>query len=233
MASSALTLTLLRHGETDYNSLGIVQGQGVNGPLNQTGYAQAAGVGRMMRLSAVDIASVSYSDQVRTQESAAGFIRGYHGLPCSDDDRSIPALEQADIYSSLRERAKGAQEGRLNNLSLGEAENLDAEENRPPRLWESQEDVCKRLRVFMAEFLSKNKEGHHLVVTHGGCVRIFVRDIFQLAGDNPVKVYNSSTTTVSILVKNDEPTFENATLLSDIGDLKYIPPELVTTRSDH
>jgi len=77
---------------------GSVQGQGVNGPLNQTGYAQAAGVGRM-KLKTVDIASVSYSDQVRTQESAASFIRGYHGLPCSDDDRSIPASEQADMYS--------------------------------------------------------------------------------------------------------------------------------------
>lgn len=36
-----LTLYFVRHGQTDYNKSGIVQGSGIDSSLNETGYAQA------------------------------------------------------------------------------------------------------------------------------------------------------------------------------------------------
>lgn len=35
------TFYFIRHGQTDLNLKGIVQGRGVNSPLNETGLAQA------------------------------------------------------------------------------------------------------------------------------------------------------------------------------------------------
>ena len=38
---STKKLFIVRHGETDFNKLGIVQGSGVDSPLNETGLEQA------------------------------------------------------------------------------------------------------------------------------------------------------------------------------------------------
>lgn len=35
------TVWIIRHGETELNALNIVQGQGINAPLNNTGHDQA------------------------------------------------------------------------------------------------------------------------------------------------------------------------------------------------
>ena len=52
-----MTLThlfLVRHGETDYNRKGIVQGRGVDTPLNEKGLQQAQALARRMTDEAID-----------------------------------------------------------------------------------------------------------------------------------------------------------------------------------
>jgi len=47
-------LFLVRHGETDYNRKGIVQGRGVDTPLNEKGLQQAQALARRMTDEAID-----------------------------------------------------------------------------------------------------------------------------------------------------------------------------------
>lgn len=39
-------VTFVRHGETDYNAKGILQGQGIDAVLNNKGIKQAKSIGR-------------------------------------------------------------------------------------------------------------------------------------------------------------------------------------------
>lgn len=68
---------LVRHGETDYNRLGIVQGQGVNPPLNETGRRQALQF--LNRYGCVPFDVVFTSTLLRAQQSVEGFVQ--KGIP--------------------------------------------------------------------------------------------------------------------------------------------------------
>lgn len=48
-SSTSQLLFLVRHGETDMNKVGRLQGRGVNAPLNGAGLEQAQGLGRFVR----------------------------------------------------------------------------------------------------------------------------------------------------------------------------------------
>lgn len=67
---------IIRHGETDFNKLGIVQGSGVNQPLNETGVKQALGFYKMYKQ--VNFNKIYTSALVRTQQSVLPFIEAGH-----------------------------------------------------------------------------------------------------------------------------------------------------------
>ena len=206
------------------------------------------GVGgsRLLRSGNAPLRSITSSDMVRTKETLSGFLRGYGGAS-SDEleaDRSFPLdSAHAPLVSfdpRLRERAKGAQEGRLNNMSLAEAEELDRLEGVPAKFHETDSVLQARLAMFVNELVNRHTEdgepvaSEHLVVAHGGCIRVFLRDIFKVNGGLEVKVWNSSVTTVHLAVTRIDGKCVWRVELGEggIGDTSYIPPALVTTRSD-
>eukprot|EP00520_Triparma_pacifica_P002456 CAMPEP_0118638358 /NCGR_PEP_ID=MMETSP0785-20121206/3637_1 /TAXON_ID=91992 /ORGANISM="Bolidomonas pacifica, Strain CCMP 1866" /LENGTH=105 /DNA_ID=CAMNT_0006529593 /DNA_START=56 /DNA_END=370 /DNA_ORIENTATION=- len=77
------TLYVLRHGETGFNQLGIVQGAGVDAPLSNIGFIQAMGVGSVFRglqsSSSSDLSpwQIYCSTMKRTMESLHGFLLGF------------------------------------------------------------------------------------------------------------------------------------------------------------
>nr|XP_033809045.1 fructose-2,6-bisphosphatase TIGAR isoform X2 [Geotrypetes seraphini] len=72
------TLTLVRHGETRYNKEKVLQGQGVDEPLSETGFRQAEAAGRF--LSNVKFTHVFSSDLIRAKQSYGAA----EGKPLSD-----------------------------------------------------------------------------------------------------------------------------------------------------
>ena len=62
------TLYLVRHGETDFNRRGIVQGKGVNAPLNETGRMQA--VSLASALKPVRFGAIYASTLLRARQTA-------------------------------------------------------------------------------------------------------------------------------------------------------------------
>uniref|UniRef100_A0A8C5ZXV4 Fructose-2,6-bisphosphatase TIGAR n=2 Tax=Marmota marmota marmota TaxID=9994 RepID=A0A8C5ZXV4_MARMA len=93
-------LTVVRHGETRLNKEKVLQGQGIDEPLSETGFKQAAAAGRFM--SKVRFTHAFSSDLTRAKQTMHGILK--HNLFCKD------MTVQYD--SRLRERKYGAAEGK-------------------------------------------------------------------------------------------------------------------------
>ncbi|XP_073079815.1 fructose-2,6-bisphosphatase TIGAR isoform X1 [Manis javanica] len=65
-------LTVVRHGETRFNKEKIIQGQGVDVPLSETGFKQAAAAG--IFLNNVKFTHVFSSDLMRTKQTVHGIL---------------------------------------------------------------------------------------------------------------------------------------------------------------
>ena len=69
---------IIRHGETEYNKLGIVQGSGVDMPLNELGRMQAQSFYNFYKDVPFD--KIYTSALVRTQQSVMPFIAAGHSF---------------------------------------------------------------------------------------------------------------------------------------------------------
>jgi probable phosphoglycerate mutase len=95
---------LIRHGQTDYNLRGIVQGSGIDAPLNDTGSAQAAAFYKAYCQTNFD--KVYTSTLQRAIQSVGGFIKD--GLPHEQlaglneiswgDREGVEITPEADAY---------------------------------------------------------------------------------------------------------------------------------------
>lgn len=63
---------LVRHGQTDYNLQGVVQGSGIDAPINETGRAQAQAFFEAYHQVAFD--QIYHTALIRTKQSIQGFI---------------------------------------------------------------------------------------------------------------------------------------------------------------
>ncbi|OYU97705.1 MAG: histidine phosphatase family protein [Bacteroidetes bacterium B1(2017)] len=77
---------IIRHGETEYNKLGIVQGSGVDMPLNERGILQAQKFYEYYK--SIRFNKIYTSALIRTQQSVLPFIEA--GYPY----KAIPALNE-------------------------------------------------------------------------------------------------------------------------------------------
>lgn len=154
---------LIRHGQTDFNLRGIVQGSGVDSSLNARGMAQAKAFFDMYKHVPFD--KVYTSGLKRTKESVAGFI-----------DSGIPN----ESLSGLNEISWGNKEGQpitpeedayyhwmLNQWRLGNThERIEG--------GESPEDVARRQEQALAHIMSRETELNVLVCMHGRAIRILL-----------------------------------------------------------
>ena len=143
-----LTVYLVRHGETDYNAEGRLQGH-LPIPLNDRGRAQAKRLARKFQEIQVD---AIYSSDLPRAVQTAEIVAELKGLPIHTDAR-------------FRERSLGHWEGRL----YSEVERELEEKN-----WishtngESLENVRHRVMQALSEF-TKTLDGKSiLLVAHGG-----------------------------------------------------------------
>ena len=154
---------LIRHGQTDFNKKGIVQGSGVDASLNDTGRAQAEAFFKVYGKVAFD--KVYTSALRRTQESVRGFL--LQGLP-------------HESLSTLNEISWGIREGALideaanryyyqmlNQWKMGKTE-VAIEGG------ESPDDVAKRLRTGLGHIMQRTNEETVLICMHGRAMRILL-----------------------------------------------------------
>ncbi|HAY42319.1 MAG TPA: histidine phosphatase family protein [Micrococcaceae bacterium] len=150
-------LALIRHGQTDWNLAGRMQGR-TDIDLNDTGRAQARELGRDLRGQNWDL--VVASPLTRAQETAT--------LIAAELD-----VEHASPATDVIERGFGPLEGRIMaEVSEVEAAALAAET-------EDRETVLHRMLGALSVLVQENPGRKILVISHGAAMRI-VRD--ALAG---------------------------------------------------
>lgn len=171
--SDLCTIYFVRHGETDWNVQGKMQGH-TDVPLNATGEVQA----HELREKFKDIKfDTVFSSDLQRAKKTAEIISLEHDL----------ALQTT---KALRERSYGEFEGRtkeevqviINNLLV----KLADEEKRSAKLFpeqENDEEVVSRVVTFLREIAIANSGKIILIVSHGGVVRELLEH-FGYGGQN-------------------------------------------------
>lgn len=158
-----MRLYLIRHGQTSWNIAGRAQGH-TDIPLNETGQAQAAALGRAF--SGVKLDRILSSDLTRAHQTAQA-IAGVSGAPI-------------EVRSTLRERSFGEWEGMnyLEMLSMADrmALEMDWHTVKSPS-GESFGDVWERLEPVLNEIHASQE--HLAIVTHGGVFGVLVARLIQ------------------------------------------------------
>jgi len=156
---SALPITLIRHGETEWNALHIIQGQDNTARLNDNGREQARVAGET--LGDMGFQLIVASDLARAQETASIIS-------------SILSLDVA-IDPLLRERAFGVLEkgpaSALLSTHTGISDHVLVDPDARPPEGESFRDMVERSALFLDRVATEWSTRRLLVVTHGGTIR--------------------------------------------------------------
>ena len=154
---------IIRHGETELNRQGIVQGRGINSDLNDMGRAQAEAFYQTYKDVSFD--KIYTSTLKRTHQTVQKFIDS--GLPWAQ-------------LSGLDELAWGIWEGKPNSEAAREAfrEMLECWQNGNYTAHfeggESVQDVYERLKEPKQILASKPDEKTILLCMHGRAMRVFL-----------------------------------------------------------
>ena len=168
MNNKYCSLYIVRHGETDWNVKGLLQGQ-TDIPLNKTGEIQAEKLAKKLR--SIEFAIIFSSDLLRAKRTA-----------------EIIALEKkiaVRTTKTLRERKFGRFEGKSwetkefqtlfeKYLKLSTKQRFKMS---PYEGNESDEELMSRFIPFIREVSVAYLEKNVLVVTHGGVMRAFLNHL--------------------------------------------------------
>jgi broad specificity phosphatase PhoE len=159
---------LIRHGQTDFNLKGIVQGRGVDTDLNDTGRSQAKAFYKAYK--DVPFKKVYTSALKRTHQSVQGFIdagiahEAYAGLDeisWGNKDGKIANNEDHAYYWDMLNNWK---EGNVGAKIIGGESPLDVQDRQRP-VWDL--------------IMSRTEEDPILVCMHGRAIRILLATVLN------------------------------------------------------
>jgi alpha-ribazole phosphatase len=158
-----LRYLLIRHGQTDWNVSGRIQGQS-DVPLNAVGEQQVTALAEGLAATTID--AVYASDLTRARSTAEAMVDP-HGL----DIRIEPRLREVHFgewegftYSELLDRIPGFSE-------VWDAWNADRVHHAPPG-GESLLQFSARVESALEDVRAAHKDGTVALVSHGGSIRM-------------------------------------------------------------
>lgn len=169
MSNNTKTIYLIRHGETLYNKMGVVQGSGIDADLNETGILQAKAFYDTYKN--VGFQKIYVSNLIRTYQTVEQFIQsgiayekleGLNEISWGDREGKVPNTEENEEYSSM-----------LNAWKRGEV-------HVSPPAGESPLDVAERQKPAIKHILTQENEDLILVAMHGRAMRILLAQIMKL-----------------------------------------------------
>jgi phosphoserine phosphatase len=163
-----MTLYIIRHGETDLNRQGIVQGSGVDSDLNQIGKKQAHLFYQYYRN--IPFEYIVTSALKRTHQTVEPFLRNL-----SDKKKSLSELDISNWlkFKELNEISWGVQEGKKSDSTMHETykQLMSDWENGiyETRFEEGESATELHARVSkIVDYLTQNHKGQNvLMCTHG------------------------------------------------------------------
>jgi broad specificity phosphatase PhoE len=163
------TIYLIRHGETEFNRMGVVQGSGIDSDLNETGVSQARAFFEAYKH--IDFDKIYTSKLRRTVQSVQEFI-----------NLNLP-FEQ---HEGLNEISWGEKEGKMPNFVEDEAyleviANWGKGKTDVPAapLGETPEEVVARQKPVVEIMLARPEEKTVLVAMHGRAIRILLTHLLN------------------------------------------------------
>lgn len=162
---SKIRLFIARHGETDYNINGLLQGRGINAPLNEVGQNQAGLLAGYLKNYPSDML---ISSSLKRSYQTAQFVQKHNGLeieqnpdldemhfgefegmPFSEIDREIKELDEAWRSGNVAHRIPGG---------------------------ESPLETFERANRAVRTYIEKIKKGTLTIIIHGRLIRILLSE---------------------------------------------------------
>jgi broad specificity phosphatase PhoE len=165
-------MLLIRHGQSTATASGVWQGQ-LDFPLSEEGRRQAASVGRALK--SARISGVYASPLSRAFETAEIVAReaGFSG-------EIIPMSGIAERHGGILEGHTWAEQEARNPAFAETFLALSEEERWAFADAETDEEILERFKAALSKIRSRQsvRDGAIVVVTHGGVMRAFLRDLF-------------------------------------------------------
>jgi 2,3-bisphosphoglycerate-dependent phosphoglycerate mutase len=204
-AYAQLTVYVVRHGQTDWNKDGRIQG-GTDNPLNSTGREQAAAMSRLMAEVKVDTVYVSSHQRAR---QTAEVFQGRTPIVAMDE---------------LRERFFGKFEG-ANDKDPA----IVADWNKRRFTWaddmeggETLESQSRRAEAALKTIREKHKDGGTVVIVgHGGINPLLVSHLIGVAPKEGASAINQGNDEIYqiVLPKTGAPAIWKLIARSKLGEL--------------
>ena len=173
--SKTIILTVVRHGQTDSNIKGIIDGQGIDSPLNDIGLQQAEAAGKA--LANVTFHTAFSSDLKRAHKTCQIIL--------DQNQANSVMAENIEKDKLLREKHFGVFEGQTSMEWRAEKGTIGVDFT--PENGESDETLQNRGKEFFQFVVKEVVLMNHpvemtpnvLIVTHGG----FIRQLFSFLFD--------------------------------------------------
>ncbi len=176
------TVTIIRHGETEWNGLGRYQGH-FDSPLTERGLAQARAAAKVLANENFD---AFYSSDLGRAVKTASIIADR--LRCRFfTDKRLREQHYGLIQGCALPEALERDPGYFESLKSGNADYI-------PRGGESRRQRHERSVAVLTEIAEKHRGGNVLVVTHGGVVDSLFRETLGIPQENPrhYSLYNAA-----------------------------------------
>ncbi len=164
------TIYLIRHGETELNRQGVVQGSGIDSDLNEVGFMQANAFFEAYK--DVHFDKIYTSKLRRTVQSVQEFINlgipweqleGLNEISWGEKEGKVPNYLEDENYHEI-----------IANWSKGKT-NVPAAKG-----GESPEQVVTRQSIAFETIMSRPDESTILIAMHGRAIRILITYLLQL-----------------------------------------------------
>lgn len=163
---STTDIYIARHGETEYNRRGRLQGRGIDIPLNKTGRLQAKAIADALKDAAIDhIISSSLMRAMETAEIIAWSLRMQYNSYPELDEMNFGRFEGRSTTEIEQELDHIHQTWREGNTEMAMEEG------------ESPAGVLKRVLPRLHSVLEKHRDTTILFVLHGRLIRILLSEL--------------------------------------------------------
>lgn len=193
---------LIRHGETEWNRIGRIQGQ-LDVGLNEEGIMQAKKLS--LKFKNIPLSTIYSSDLARARQTAEEIARVCDSLviSCPDLRERYYGTWEGKTYQEIKEQFPGVEVGQVVGGKYG------------IETFESMQDRAQKMLFTIAE----SHLGEHVaVVSHGGLINSFIYLISQgTVGTGKTKLLNTS---VTHLVYS-----KNSWEIRSIGDTRHLDIE--------
>lgn len=161
--SEVVDIYLVRHGETEYNRIGKMQGRGIDEPLNETGIQQAEALAEYF--SDIPLEHVISSSLLRSKQTAA-YVANQQNVAVESypelDEMGFGVMEGLygkDVKDQLDELHASWKSGKIHNAVEG---------------GESPVEVYERANTRIQNVINETNGSSYLFVVHGRLIRILL-----------------------------------------------------------